>query len=146
MRLLTGVKFQAEVRVMDTSSEQASRLLSALADTHERITDLARELRLHAEVTRVVHGLSPKTYKSGPVIEGYVDAELRSGRSISWWLEITWGEQWQVSARILENNAQAQETLRSFPDRSARTIDGFISQLGELVNELTSSINSVSLS
>jgi hypothetical protein len=129
MRLLTAVNSQAEVRVMDTPSEQASRVLSALADTHERITGLARELRSHAEVTRVVHELGPRNYKSGPVIEAYVDAELRSGRSVSWWLEITWVEQWQVSARILENSAEGQETLRVF-------------QTDQLVLSTASSLNS----
>ena len=81
---------------MDTASEEAARVLSALADAYERITGLARELRSRAEVKRVVHELSPRNYKSGPVIEASVDAELHSGRSVSWWLEITWGEQWEL--------------------------------------------------
>ena len=72
---------------MDSASSQAIQMLKEFARCNEAFIELSQTLRSSPYVTNVVRGFDCRAYQSGTTIEAYTDAELRSGKSICWWLE-----------------------------------------------------------
>jgi hypothetical protein len=131
---------------MDIASKNASRLLEALAESKGTLTDFARQLRSQPEVVRVLTNFEPREYQTGFVLEGYVDAELRNGKAMAWWLEARWNESlWTIESRVLVNDDQGQYTFREFPERTAETLDDCIAQLALATTELIDSGDAVAL-
>jgi len=99
---------------MDSASMEAVRMLQALARCSALFTDLCQTLRGSPYVAAVVRGFDCRDYQSGITIEAYADAELTSGQSICWWLEVTWNEQhWVIHTSVLVNDEQARDLTKS---------------------------------
>lgn len=134
---------------MDSDSRQASKLLNSIAESRERIIDLARHLRLHPEVTEVLHGIDLRNLQSGPTVEAYADVKLRSGKGVCWWLEINWDDnQWTIESRVTISDLNVDEgskDLVRFPDKVAKTITEFVAQLEQATSELVNSVQSIDL-
>ena len=125
-------------------------MLEAIALSHETLIDLSVKLRFRPEVTDVLQDVYLRRYESGPTVEGYVDATLRNGKGICWWLEVTWDENtWLVESRVTLSNLIIDEgttDLIRFKDKKAETADEFIILLEEATLELVQSADSVDLS
>ena len=135
---------------MDITSKQAKRVLEAIASSHETLIDLSVKLRLRPEVTDVLQDVYLRRYESGPTVEGYVDAKLRNGKAICWWLELTWDENtWLVESRVMISNLiidEGSSDLIRFKDKAADTLDEFIAVLEAATLELVQSADSIDLS
>src|SRR5215208_6024097 len=95
---------------MDSESRLALRVLGAIALSHERLIDLSVKLRFRPEVLEVLQNVSLRKYQSGPTVEGYVDAKLRSGKGVCWWLEAYCNEtQWVIESRVSISNLIVDE-------------------------------------
>jgi len=131
---------------MDTSSKTAIQLLQALADSNERAAVLWEAIRTRPEVIEAVQRMEIGRYQSHPTIACYVDAELKSGKTICWWLEVYCGpERWEIESSILVNDEQGQMNLHDFPTRFAETFDVFLTEFRAAMSELASSVNVVDL-
>lgn len=119
-----------------------ARILDAITTVNERLISFSQQLRAKAEVAEVRHAVDFRRYRSGTVLEFYVDAELKSGKGLSWWLEIKWSkEKWVLESSVLLNEGNHQETMREFPERIAKTVDDVVIELDEAASLLTSSID-----
>ena len=131
---------------MDSASIQTTRMLRSLARCNEGFIELSQTLRSSPDVTSVVRGFDCRAYQSGTMIEGYSDAELRSGKGICWWLEVTWNEQhWLIRASVLVNDAQGQKIYKEFADRTPTTLDEFVVQLENATSDLVASYSTIIL-
>ncbi len=134
---------------MDSESKHASRLLTAVAVSCERIIDLAINLRLRPEIIEVLQCTDLRNLESGPTVDTYADAQLVCGKGITWWLEIDWDEnQWTIESRVTIADLTLDEGSKdifSFPDRVARTIPEFIARLEEATSELINSAEFIDL-
>lgn len=115
----------------------ARRLLEVLA----RIKDLLRNhgivIRRQKNVSRTQDALEVIPYNSGPVIEGYVEAELQDGSAISWLLDVTWNnEQWKIAARLTRSARDTQETLWELEEQTVSDFEQFTNRLTEVVKQL----------
>jgi hypothetical protein len=128
----------------DRDSKRAAALLSALAESNERLIAFKEQVRAHPEVVGAQHALELRGYDSGPVLEGYVDAELRSGHALAWWLDVHWGEEgWRVEASVRVDREEGEDILHVFPVRQATTLDDFISELNGAVADLIRSADEI---
>lgn len=132
---------------MDTENKQALELLHSMALSNEMLINLSQRLRDRPEVTQVLHSLEARRHQSGAALEGYVDAELKSGKAICWWLDASWnGECWVIETSILINDEQGQKVLKDFENKTSRTFNDFMAQLKEATSNLVASIDTIDLS
>lgn len=132
---------------MDNESKYVAKFLEAIASNNRKFIELAGALRLQSKVLSVKQGIDCRQYNSGTRIEYYVDAELRNGKSMCWWLEIIWNKEcWTIEASVLVNHDQGQDKLKEFPDKISETFNEFITQFNDSTNELVSSIDGINFS
>ncbi len=112
-----------------------------LATLSIRLTEVAEAVRAFPGVRLVTTDVSPRSYESGPRIEAYVDAELESGNSLAWWLELYEdGGSWVVESSILHTTSQGQDQLRELPARYAVNAGELASEVGGATDALISSV------
>jgi len=129
---------------VDIASIQATRVFQGIARCNAALIDLSEVVRLSPEVTAVVRGLDFRGYQTGTVIEGYVDAELTSGKAICGWLEVRWTEEhWIIETRVLVNDATGQRTYKEFAERAPQTLDDFLVQLNDATSNLVGFLGGV---
>ena len=122
---------------MDNESRHAVRLFESLADWNFEFTKLAQKFRPHPDVLRVSSNIEHRKYQSGTVIESYVELELKNDKSLCWWLEVRWDDKnWFIDSRILLNDLEGQNTIHQFDERLVTTLDSFLLQLSEAIQEL----------
>ena len=111
---------------VDAESKRAALVLEAIATCSERLIGPARTLRSHPRVVRVDTDFTPRRYVDGPAFDGYVDAQLQSGDSVVWSLDIRQDEErWTIWYRVklIYGSVDAEGMLREWDDRTAETID-----------------------
>lgn len=135
---------------MDADSRTAIIVLEAIAAASERLVAVSRDMRSRPEVSEVQQNLTVRNYQlSGPEVEGYVDVQLVSGKSIAWLLDIRWDEaQWKIESRVVgdgERDSGGQNTLEKHPTRIAVTADGFVRELELATAHIVDSCRSMDL-
>src|SRR5690242_5563104 len=101
---------------MDDASQLAAKLLNALAQCNSKLESLWRAIRTKAAVAGGSHRLEVRQYNGVGTIEGYVDVELKSGKAVCWWMEVSWPKRsWEISASIRVVDEQGQYDLLEFP-------------------------------
>lgn len=131
---------------MDTESRHVIRFLEAAAECNDKLIALAQSFQFKPEVIRVLNSFECRQYRTGPVLEGYVDIELRNNQALAWWLEVHWNSnQWIIKSRVTVNHAEGQDVIREFSDREADTLDECIDQLVRATSELVGSAGSIKL-
>lgn len=101
-------------------------------------TDLAEMLRLTAQavardpaVASVQHSVEFKRYTSGPIVEGYVDAELKIGLAVCWWIEVWWSsDPIKGEAEISVTDHQGQYSVVLWREQD-RDWDSFLERMTE---------------
>lgn len=78
-------------------------------------------------------------------MESYVDAALRHGRALCWWLEMSGDDpaRWTIGASLRENNASGQDVLRAFGELEGNSPAGLASGLDRLTRELAAAADIV---
>lgn len=131
---------------MNTENKQALELLRGIALSNEMLITLSQDLRTMPEVVRVLHSLEARKHPSGAALEGYVDAELRNGKALCWWMDAYWKEkQWVIECSIFVQTDEGQQVVKEFPEKTALSIEEFVSRLDEATRELVSNTDIHSL-
>jgi hypothetical protein len=124
---------------MDDTGSGEPRSLAAVAEHREAMLQLARRLRRRAEVVEATSGIDIRAYRTpGTILESWVEAEMRDGRVVCWWLELRRErDRWLIEASVLRNDDAGQDTVRAVADRSASTLAAFVEGLRSATAELT---------
>ena len=121
-----------------------SKVLILLAVLNERLVEHAVALRARPEVARVARGVDVRMYESGPVVELYVDAELRNGRALTWWVDLRpEKESLAVSTRVLRMRDSDQEVVLSFSREDAEDVASLAAILESTGDQVRKSIDLV---
>ena len=132
---------------MNTTSQvdiDALRLLTALAETAEQFVNFGRQLTSYSSIRQVRQSLEFRKYTTGPVLEGYVDAELLEGKTLAWLLDLTWDKStWKLRYSICINQDSNQEVIKQFPEVTGRTIKQLTEILKRTTLELIDSLSIV---
>jgi hypothetical protein len=125
---------------MDSNSENVIRLLEMLAACNTKFIHHASLLEKQPEVKEATTRFECRRCGMETLIEGYVDAELQSGKAVCWYLEVRWdaNHTWLIDTRILINHAGGQDTGHKFPDRMTSEFNEFLNNLQEATEELIS--------
>ena len=124
---------------MDTASKHAAQLLDALAAANERLIALARELRSRPLVTTVLHDFDLRSYRTGPLLEAYVEASSPSDDAICYGLQVSWDDsEWTIETYITVNRSaeEYQDMLREFPERRVSALRDVLAALDDAVADL----------
>ena len=91
-------------------------MFSGLADANRHLIDLARALRVDPDVVSVKQRTEFRKYTDAPLLEGFVDAELRSGKAVGCWFEIKFeGEDIQLHRSVRISHEQGEDILLELP-------------------------------
>lgn len=123
---------------MNDSPEAAAKsMLDLQGEVKELLRNHAIAVRKLQDVIRTLDALEVIGYSSGPVLEGYVEAELRDGSALSWLLEVSWdNEGWAIDARLARSSRDRQDTLKEFSTEKVRDLGQFAIRLKEVVGRL----------
>ena len=131
---------------MDLASRDAIRLLEAIAAANSRLMELAALVRPHPNVVNVQRSLQCWQYQPRPVLEGWVDATLASGKGIAWVITVTWDDEvWTISPKVVMNVDNGQDTLVELKEQTADNFSSMIEGLTYAMSELISSFGAVDL-
>ena len=132
---------------MNETDRAAIATLEMIADSHAVLEELYQAVRQQPEVLSVEYSVEIRRYGEDPWFEGYVDAELKSGKSICWWLEMNWlSGQWEIRHAILITESQGQFDLKRFPTEIVTSFKDLPAKLLECARLLSASLESVDLS
>lgn len=123
----------------------AKRLLEAVAETNKLLREHAVQLRRSSAATSAQTSLEVVSYKKGPVLEGYVEAELPNGNSVCWCLDVRWNQHsWTIEATLDRKSGDRQQTVKELPSQTAGDFESFLNALRWMVRELLAlSINDI---
>jgi hypothetical protein len=114
--------------------------LEALAAAREQLIEASAALRRRPNVRRVGSGADCRGYRSGSTFEIYVEAELATDQTVTWWVDVTWDRTWRIVGQILRDDDNGQSVLREFAVRVASDPSDFVVNLTEIVDEVVASI------
>ncbi len=115
-----------------------ARILTLFARCSERLGKIAQEVGRYSCVTSVSHRFEFRDYRSGPLLEGFVDAELTDGTARTLWLEMSWSEESAVleSSLLKMEHGGYQETIQEFPTRKIGSSSQLEENLVEAIEQL----------
>ena len=123
--------------MLDDESMIASILLERIGATNEALIELAQDIRSRPEVSQVVRSLDVRKYKTGPVLEAYVDVETYRAKAFCWWLEVRWDEtQWIVEYSVRSHHQYGQDVVIEFPERVSKSLEEFLGNLEHATQDL----------
>lgn len=132
--------------INDGEYNRAAVILNEVAKSNERLITLAQSLRADPEVVEVKRGLDCRNYESGLTLEEYVEAELKDGMAVCWWLDVHQEERrWLISGSISVNGDAGHLLIKDFPGGAASTVDEFADMVRAVTNELVSSSSKADL-
>lgn len=119
---------------MEPEALPCLEFLEAIAALNERFGAFERHLRTIASVSGSRGEIDICIYESGVALERYVEADVRDGRNICWWLDMTRGDgTWVIQSRVYESHG---DNIRVFDDRLADSLDNLIRQMDEAATDL----------
>jgi hypothetical protein len=72
-------------------------------------------------------------------LERYVEADLRDGRNICWWLDMSpGGGNWVIQSRVYVSHG---DDIHVFDDRLAATLDHLVQQLDQATGDLIETVD-----
>jgi hypothetical protein len=115
----------------------ARRVLGTLAEVKDLFRIHSIAIRRMNGVQRTLHAVEVIKYETGPVLEGYMDAELADGTILSWLLDVSWTEDsWMIEAKTARSAGGEQDILEALPSANVHSLDEFIQNLMEAVRRL----------
>ncbi len=87
-----------------------------------------------------------RSYRTGPMLEAYVEATDVAGDAVSYWLQLTWTPtEWIIGTAVTINRAteEHQDVLREFDERQADTLQAAVTLLREAVCDLVAAAEDV---
>lgn len=115
----------------------AETILNALKVRWAETDAFVHSLNRQPSVLEVADGCHLRNYESGPVVEAYVDAELKNGRSLAWWLEVSRQDGiWILENEFLTNDSSGQTTLERFPEQDLESASDLTDAIGRALSTL----------
>ena len=118
--------------------------LSAIARASEALADFAEGLRSESAVVEMRRGVDIREYRTGAMVEMFVDAELSCGLGLVWWLDITWGDEWTIRPTVRLSTSEGEECV-SLAERFAVDDVEMASELAGAVRDLLATKMSIDL-
>jgi hypothetical protein len=101
---------------MNELEKTAREVLESIAEVNRLFQDAAVSFRRSPIVRGVATAIEISAYKSGPLIEGYLDVELKDGHGVSWRFDVRWtSDLWAIKALLEKNSSSGSEVLERLP-------------------------------
>jgi len=126
---------------MDADSAIGLRLLETIGQCTARQMEFSIKVRKTPEVLSTINIFECRTYQAtGTSVSFYLDADLKSGKAISFQIELDWDErEWILSTRIILNYREGYDVIKQFPERRTEIFDELLINLIAAESELHNS-------
>jgi len=115
----------------------ARQLLETLAQVTDLFRNGAVTVGSHNKVSKTVNAVEFIKSATGPMLTGYLDAELKGGTAISWLLDLRWTDNaWTIEARLARSTVKGQETIQELPTESVDEFDHLVRSLIRIGSQL----------
>ena len=115
----------------------ARQLLETLAQVTDLFHNSAVTVGRNNKVSKTVNSVEFIKSATGPMLTGYLDAELKDGTAVSWLLDVTWtNHAWTIEARLARSTIKGQETIQELPTESVDEFAHLVRGLLKIVNQL----------
>ena len=115
----------------------ARQLLETLAQVTDLFRNGAVTVGRHNKVSKTVNAVEFIKSTTGPMLTGYLDAELKDGSAISWLLDLRWTDNaWTIEARLARSTVKGQETIQELPTESVDEFDHLVRSLIRIGSQL----------
>jgi hypothetical protein len=123
---------------MSEENNSAKKLIEALAQANRLLRDHSVNLRRLPYVAKAeTSPLEAVVFANGPGLEGHVEAVLKRGDVLCWWLYVRSEDNlWSIDATLDRTSGDRQETMSELPTATASDFDGLLSTLKRVVGEL----------
>lgn len=126
--------------------------MTAASEVRRRFASVCEQLSRHPLVREVSERVEPSVcsldvpggsrFGQTAVLEAYVDAELKDGRGLTWWLELNHdSSEWIISYSVLETTSLGQDAIREYEDLRAPDLDACVSHLLTAADDLCCSLS-----
>ncbi|MGA2649984.1 MAG: hypothetical protein ABSF28_05665 [Terracidiphilus sp.] len=117
--------------------QEPKLLLEVLAEIKRVLQDRAIQLKRLPNVTGTHTSLEAISYRTGPVLEGYLDVIFGRDDGICWSFDVRWDrESWTIEATLDRKSLTGQKTVRELPVKTVAGFNDFVEALREVVREL----------
>lgn len=125
---------------MDNESLIAIRLLETIALCNSKLEQLSIELRNRPDVLSRETVLECKAYPvSGISLSFNLDAELKSGNCLNFYLGLSWSNRdWVISSNISVNDEHGYKVIKDFSEKHSSNYEELLILLESAVSELLS--------
>lgn len=121
--------------------DSAVTLFEAVASANEKLIEWTVQLRSHSGVAHTSRGMDLRNYRTGSMLELWLEAELTDGCTVCWWMDISHGDDgWSISPSVLRNRSENQETLLQMTERRIPRNGDMAAALAATILEMGSSI------
>jgi hypothetical protein len=117
---------------METNRDEivGRRVFEALANVKEAFRNHSVEVRRLKSVLKTLQAVEVIKYESGSILEGYSEAELSDGTTLSWLLDVNWTENsWTIETKLARSRNSEQDTVHELPAIKVDTLDEFLERL-----------------
>jgi hypothetical protein len=122
-----------------TKSEEttARQLMDTLAQLTELFRHNAVTVGKHTKVSKTLNALEFTRSTTGPLLTGYLDAELKDGTALSWLLDVAWtDESWSIQAKLARSTRDGQDTIQELPGEEISGFEYFRSRILDTTRRL----------
>jgi len=123
---------------MDKDSISGIQLLETIGECNSKLAKLGDELQNNPNVVSIESELECRSYPiTGTSLSFYLDAELITGNSVSYFLGLNWDENaWKISSRISMNDEQGYKVIKDFPNQRTKHFNELLLLLPVSASEL----------
>ena len=119
------------------AEETARKILGALGQVNRILRNHAVRLEQRPDVKSTETRLEVVNYQNGPMVEGFVEAEMDNGTALCWCLDLTWSEDtFRIEGSLDRNSVEGSETLKQLPVKALRNVEQLPDALAEITHTL----------
>jgi hypothetical protein len=132
---------------MSCNTIEANELLLAFARLNEALVGEYFACKKNPKVKEVHHGFDIRECEAGSRIDCFLEAELDSGPSYCWWVEINFGaDNWAISQSLSKTENGEQHLLKDLGNFHDKSLRDFFLKLKTAISITTASIHSFDFS
>lgn len=118
----------------DMSNGVTVSLIEALAQSNEQLMDICRKLETREGVVSAVRDIELRNYESGSRIEMYVEVNLKTDKSVCWFIDCIFQEHdWIINSQVYLTDDFGQNTVEQYPELCSVNVESFINNLKKTI-------------
>lgn len=100
------------------AEETTRKILGALGQVNRILRDHSAGMERRDDVKSTMTRLEVVNYQTGPMVEGFIEAEMGNGTALCWNFDLTWTDDaFRIEATLDRSSSKGSETLKRLPTK-----------------------------